>query len=99
MLAKALSHYFEAKLILLDVPDFSMKPLKRSISDVALEQMSSLFGSFSKSHAREGTLSRQSSNLDAKLRYSKLVHFFQTINIQLFNLDPFQTINTFLSIV
>lgn len=25
MLAKALSHYFEAKLLLLDVPDFSMK--------------------------------------------------------------------------
>ncbi|KAL8095818.1 hypothetical protein AgCh_036980 [Apium graveolens] len=80
MLAKALSHYFEAKLLLLDVPDFSMKmqskygcskkeaPLKRSISDVALEQMSSLFGSFSKSPAKEGTLSRQGSNLEAKLR-------------------------------
>ncbi|KAK1366541.1 putative cell division cycle ATPase [Heracleum sosnowskyi] len=80
MLAKALAHYFEAKLLLLDVPDFSMKmqskygcskkedPLKRSISDVALEQMSSLFGSFSKPPQKEGTLSRQSSNLEAKLR-------------------------------
>ncbi|WOH06714.1 hypothetical protein DCAR_0626142 [Daucus carota subsp. sativus] len=80
MLAKALSHYFEAKLLLLDVPDFSMKmqskygtsrkegPLKRSISDMALEQMSGLFGSWSKTPQREGTLSRQSSNLEAKLR-------------------------------
>ena len=25
MLAKALSHYFDAKLLLLDVPEFSMK--------------------------------------------------------------------------
>ncbi|KAK1392275.1 putative cell division cycle ATPase [Heracleum sosnowskyi] len=80
MLAKALSHYFEAKLILLDVPDFSMKmqskygsskkdaPIKRSISDVALEQMSSLFGSISKLSPRAGTLSRQSSCLEAKLK-------------------------------
>ncbi|XP_074381107.1 uncharacterized protein LOC141721865 isoform X2 [Apium graveolens] len=80
MLAKALSHYFEAKLLLLDVPDFSMKmqskygtskkdaPIKRSISDMALEQMSSLFGSISKLSPREGTLSRQSSNLEAKLK-------------------------------
>ncbi|WOG90817.1 hypothetical protein DCAR_0310063 [Daucus carota subsp. sativus] len=80
MLAKALSHYFEAKLLLLDVPDFSMKmqskygsskkeaPLKRSISDVALEQMSSLFGSISRLSPTAGSLSRQSSGLETRLK-------------------------------
>nr|XP_017241979.1 PREDICTED: peroxisome biosynthesis protein PAS1-like [Daucus carota subsp. sativus] len=59
MLAKALSHYFKAKLLLLDVTDFSMKmqgkygsckretPLKNSVSDTALGRVSSLLGSFS----------------------------------------------------
>ncbi|KAF6154538.1 hypothetical protein GIB67_027811 [Kingdonia uniflora] len=59
MLAKALAHYFEAKLLLLDANDFSLKmqgkygsvnkqsSFKRSISETTLERMSSLFGSFS----------------------------------------------------
>lgn len=59
MLAKALAHYFESKLLLLDVTDFSVKlqsrfgiPRKeacfrRSISEMTLERMSGLFGSFS----------------------------------------------------
>ncbi|KAL2455630.1 Uncharacterized protein Fot_57373 [Forsythia ovata] len=46
-LAKALAHHFEAKLLLLDITDFSLKSLKRSISEVTLERMSSLIGSFS----------------------------------------------------
>ncbi|XP_019195388.1 PREDICTED: nuclear valosin-containing protein-like [Ipomoea nil] len=75
-LAKALAHHFEAKLLLLDIPDFSLKmqskygstkkqtSLKRSISEVTLEHMSSLLGSFSTPPATEsnrGRLSRQSS--------------------------------------
>ncbi|XP_057477868.1 uncharacterized protein LOC130765457 isoform X2 [Actinidia eriantha] len=59
MLAKALAHYFEAKLLLLDVTDFLLKIqskygstnkeflFKRSISETTLERMSGLFGSFS----------------------------------------------------
>ncbi|RZB91807.1 ATPase family AAA domain-containing protein 1-A isoform B [Glycine soja] len=59
MLAKALAHYFESKLLLLDITDFSVKlqnkfgcsrkepSFKRSISEVTLERMSGLFGSFS----------------------------------------------------
>ncbi|CAA6665938.1 unnamed protein product [Spirodela intermedia] len=60
MLAKALAHFFEAKLLLLDVTDFSLKiqskygsssnkessSFKRSISETTLERMSSLLGSF-----------------------------------------------------
>ncbi|KAJ4911448.1 P-loop containing nucleoside triphosphate hydrolases superfamily protein [Raphanus sativus] len=58
-LAKALSHYFESKLLLLDVNDFSIKmqskygctmkePFhKRSFSELTLNKMSSLMGSFS----------------------------------------------------
>ncbi|XP_010251600.1 PREDICTED: uncharacterized protein LOC104593453 isoform X2 [Nelumbo nucifera] len=83
MLAKALAHYFEAKLLLLDVTDFSLKiqskygtgnkqsSLKRSISETALERMSSLFGSFSILPQREdtkGKLWRQSSALDIRSR-------------------------------
>lgn len=79
MLAKALAHYFEAKLLLLDVTDFSIKvqskygtstrepSFKRSISETTLERMSSLFGSFSIMPPREesrGTLRRQSSGVD-----------------------------------
>uniref|UniRef100_A0A803PNQ4 AAA+ ATPase domain-containing protein n=1 Tax=Cannabis sativa TaxID=3483 RepID=A0A803PNQ4_CANSA len=59
MLAKALAHYFEAKLLLLDVTDFSLKIqskyggsnngscFKRSTSESTLERLSGLFGSFS----------------------------------------------------
>ncbi|XP_021592203.1 uncharacterized protein LOC110599899 isoform X2 [Manihot esculenta] len=82
MLAKALAHYFESKLLLLDVPDFSLKiqskygctkkesSFKTSISEAAMERMSSLFGSFSILSPKEvkGTLCGQSSNLDTKSR-------------------------------
>ncbi|XP_058100193.1 uncharacterized protein LOC131245038 [Magnolia sinica] len=86
MLAKALAHYFEAKLLLLDVTDFSLKmqckygspnkesSFKRSISEAAMEQMSNLFGSFSMLPSREeprGTLRRQSSGVDIRSRGSE----------------------------
>ncbi|CAK8532893.1 unnamed protein product [Lathyrus sativus] len=76
MLAKALAHYFESKLLLLDVTDFSVKlqsrfgyPRKepchrRSISEMTLERMSGLFGSFStlpSTGETRGTLRQQSS--------------------------------------
>ncbi|XP_045813461.1 uncharacterized protein LOC123907304 isoform X2 [Trifolium pratense] len=58
VLAKALAHYFEAKLLLFDVTDFSLKiqsrygssnienSLKRSTSETTLARLSDLFGSF-----------------------------------------------------
>ncbi|KAL9265682.1 hypothetical protein AKJ16_DCAP15401, partial [Drosera capensis] len=46
-LAEALANYFEAKLLLLDVADFSLKGFKRSVSEMTLEKMSGLFGSLS----------------------------------------------------
>ncbi|KAL9263234.1 Outer mitochondrial transmembrane helix translocase-like protein [Drosera capensis] len=58
-LAEALANYFEAKLLLLDVADFSLKMqnkygcfkretgFKRSVSEMTLEKMSGLFGSLS----------------------------------------------------
>ncbi|CAN4087681.1 unnamed protein product [Withania somnifera] len=70
-LAKALAHHFDAKLLLLDITDFSLKmqmkygifkkesAFKRSISESTLGRLSSLFGSFSILPAREingGTL-------------------------------------------
>ncbi|RAL53431.1 hypothetical protein DM860_007103 [Cuscuta australis] len=79
MLARALAHYFGAKLLLLDVTDFSLKiqskyggsrkesSFKRSISETTLNQMSELFGSFSMLHPKEekkGSLRRQSSGVD-----------------------------------
>ncbi|KAL0371873.1 UNVERIFIED_CONTAM: Spastin [Sesamum calycinum] len=78
MLAKALAHYFEAKLLLLDVTDFSLKIqskygcpkeacFKRSISETTLSRMSGLLGSFSMLQPKEeikGTLRRQSSGID-----------------------------------
>ncbi|KAF9667442.1 hypothetical protein SADUNF_Sadunf15G0023500 [Salix dunnii] len=69
MLAKALAHNFESKLLLLDVSDFSMKmqskygcskkesSFSRSISGTTLERMSSLFGSFSILSPKEETRS------------------------------------------
>ncbi|XP_048422554.1 LOW QUALITY PROTEIN: ribosome biogenesis ATPase RIX7-like [Pyrus x bretschneideri] len=84
-LAKALSHYFQAKLLLLDLTDFSLKiqskygntnkasSFKRSTSEVTLERLSGLFGSFSLFPQREeppkGTLRRQSSGVDLGSRY------------------------------
>ncbi|TYG42934.1 hypothetical protein ES288_D12G296400v1 [Gossypium darwinii] len=83
MLAKALAHYFESKLLLLDITDFSLKmqskygctkkefALKRSISEMTLERMNGLFGSFSLLSPREetnGTLRRPGSAIDIKSR-------------------------------
>ncbi|KAH6825072.1 P-loop containing nucleoside triphosphate hydrolases superfamily protein [Perilla frutescens var. hirtella] len=81
MLAKALAHYFEAKLLLLDVNDFSLKMLskhggpntapsfKRSVSETTLSRMSDIFGSLSLLQQKEdikGNLRRQSSGFDLK---------------------------------
>ncbi|KAK4436260.1 Spastin [Sesamum alatum] len=89
MLAKALAHHFEAKLLLLDVTDFSLKmqskygsakkdsSLHRSISEATLERVSSFLGSFSILQSREdnkGTLWRQSSGLDATARNTEGVN-------------------------
>ncbi|KAJ4957341.1 hypothetical protein NE237_014124 [Protea cynaroides] len=84
MLAKALAHYFEAKLLLLDVTDFSLKmqskygsgikkepTFKRAFSEMTLERMSNALGSFSILPAREatnGTLRRLSSGVDIRSR-------------------------------
>ncbi|CAN8230231.1 unnamed protein product [Cochlearia groenlandica] len=83
MLAKALSHYFESKLLLLDITDFSIKvqskygcvkkahPHKRSISELTLDKMSNLMGSLSQLSQREetrGTLSRRTSGTDLQAR-------------------------------
>ncbi|CAI9092334.1 OLC1v1027537C2 [Oldenlandia corymbosa var. corymbosa] len=82
-LAKALAHDCEAKLLLLDITDFSLKiqnkygssrretPLRRSISELTMDKVTSLLGSFSMlstSDDTRGTLSRQSSGIDSKLR-------------------------------
>ncbi|XP_055821628.1 uncharacterized protein LOC129890112 [Solanum dulcamara] len=79
MLAKALAHYFNAKLLLLDVTDFSLKmqskyggtckeySFKRSISETTVGRMSGMFGSFSMLQPKEenkGSLRRQSSGVD-----------------------------------
>ncbi|XP_022995379.1 uncharacterized protein LOC111490945 isoform X2 [Cucurbita maxima] len=83
MLAKALAQHFESKLLLLDVSDFSLKmqskygcakkepSFKRSISEVALERVSSVWGSFSilpTSGNTRGNLRRQSSTTDIQSR-------------------------------
>ncbi|OMO99824.1 hypothetical protein CCACVL1_03594 [Corchorus capsularis] len=83
MLAKALAHKFESKLLLLDITDFSLKmqskygctrkepSFKRSISEMTFERMNSLLGSFSLLSPREetsGILRRQSSSIDIKSR-------------------------------
>ncbi|XP_075484421.1 uncharacterized protein LOC142524354 isoform X2 [Primulina tabacum] len=79
MLAKALAHYFEAKLLLLDVTDFSLKiqskygapnkvtSFKRSISETRLGRMSEFLGPFSflrSTAENKGTIRRQSSGID-----------------------------------
>ncbi|XP_022958602.1 uncharacterized protein LOC111459779 isoform X2 [Cucurbita moschata] len=83
MLAKALAQHFESKLLLLDVSDFSLKmqskygcakkepSFKRSISEAALERVSSVWGSFSilpTSGNTRGNLRRQSSTTDIQSR-------------------------------
>ncbi|CAD6233536.1 unnamed protein product [Miscanthus lutarioriparius] len=87
MLARALAHYFEAKLLLLDPTDFLIKihskygtggstekTFKRSISETTLERVSGLLGSLSILSQKEqpkGTIRRQSSMTDVKLRSSE----------------------------
>ncbi|KAF7813028.1 putative cell division cycle ATPase [Senna tora] len=85
-LAKALAHYFESKLLLLDITDFSWKmksrygwtrkepSFKRSISELTLERMSSLFGSFSITSTGEnrGALRRQTSATEGSNNPPKL---------------------------
>ncbi|KAJ7010565.1 hypothetical protein D5086_000864 [Populus alba] len=82
MLAKALAHYFEAKLLLLDATDFSLKIqskygankeslFKRSNSETTLERLSGFFGSFSIPPQKEEpkrSLHRQSSGVDIPSR-------------------------------
>ncbi|XP_076895601.1 uncharacterized protein LOC143548273 [Bidens hawaiensis] len=80
MLAKALAHHFEAKLLLMDITDFSLKlqtrygasakanSLKRSISETTLSKMSGLFESglsvIQPKPERKAGLRRQSSVAD-----------------------------------
>ncbi|PON96940.1 Spastin [Trema orientale] len=81
MLAKALANEFKSKLLLLDVNSFSLKmqskygcakreaSLNRSISEVAFERVSNIFGSFSilpSNGDTRGTLQRQSSDLKSR---------------------------------
>ncbi|KAI5601359.1 hypothetical protein POPTR_001G097600v4 [Populus trichocarpa] len=82
MLAKALAHYFEAKLLLLDATDFSLKIqskygankeslFKRSNSETTLERLSGFLGSFSILPQKEEpmrSLYRQSSGVDIPSR-------------------------------
>ncbi|XP_012086803.1 putative cell division cycle ATPase [Jatropha curcas] len=83
MLAKALAHYFETKLLLLDVTDFSLKiqskygnamkesSLKRCPSESALERLSGFIGSLSIRSQKEepkGRLRRQYSGADIASR-------------------------------
>ncbi|KAJ9545743.1 hypothetical protein OSB04_025450 [Centaurea solstitialis] len=87
-LAKALSHDFDAKLLLLDIVDFSVKmqskygkskkdsSVKRSISDMAMEGMSSLLGSLST--AKEdggGASSKQNSGSAIKSRSTESTNY------------------------
>lgn len=86
MLAKALAHYFEAKILLLDPTDFLIKlhgkygtggsdqPVKRSISETTLERMSGLLQSFTMAPQKDqsrGSIRRQNSMTDMKLRSSE----------------------------
>ncbi|KAI5006071.1 hypothetical protein ZWY2020_033314 [Hordeum vulgare] len=86
MLAKALAHYFEAKILLLDPTDFLIKlhskygtggseqSVKRSISETTLEKMSGLLQSFTMTPQKEqsrGGMRRQNSMTDMKLRSSE----------------------------
>ncbi|XP_050229693.1 uncharacterized protein LOC126678828 isoform X2 [Mercurialis annua] len=83
MLAKALAHYFETKLLLLDVTDFSLKiqskygtamkesPFKRCTSESTLERLSGFIGSLSMRAQKEepkGRLRRQHSGVDIASR-------------------------------
>ncbi|KAK9698517.1 hypothetical protein RND81_08G110200 [Saponaria officinalis] len=74
MLAKALAHFFEAKLLLLDVTDFVLKiqskygvnqesSLKRTISETTLERLTGFLGSILPAK-EEGMLRRQGSGFE-----------------------------------
>ncbi|GMH29587.1 hypothetical protein Nepgr_031430 [Nepenthes gracilis] len=81
MLAKALAHCFESKLLLLDVADFSVKMqnkygcskketgFKWSVSEMTFERMSGFLGSIvpPRDESR-GTLHRQMGSMDVKSR-------------------------------
>lgn len=80
MLAKALARDFKSKLLVLDVNAFSLKmqgkygcakreaSLNRSISEVAIEQVSNMFGSFSIRPSSGDTRGREGSNNPSTLR-------------------------------
>ncbi|CAN6331836.1 unnamed protein product [Urochloa humidicola] len=84
-LAKALSHYFKARLLILDASDFSLRIQSKyggsskvtvrnqSVAETTLERMSGLIGSFmtypKKDEPRE-SLRRQTSNTDLRARGS-----------------------------
>ncbi|XP_065858719.1 uncharacterized protein [Euphorbia lathyris] len=83
MLAKALAHYFETKLLLIDVIDFSLKiqnkygtamkdaSFKRCDSETTLERLSGFLGSFTTRPQKEvakGGLRRQLSSADISMR-------------------------------
>ncbi|XP_022631328.1 ribosome biogenesis ATPase RIX7 [Vigna radiata var. radiata] len=89
VLAKALAHYFEAKLLLLDLTDFSLKIqnrygyannrsiFKRSTSETTLERISDLFESFSIFSQKEelkGTTHRQPSGVDLRSTESERLY-------------------------
>ncbi|KAL7147405.1 hypothetical protein ABFS83_06G104800 [Erythranthe nasuta] len=88
MLAKALAHHFEAKLLILDVADFSFKmqskyggskkdsSVERSVSEVTLERMSSFLGSLSILPSQDNTkVWRQSSESNgAAIRNTEVVN-------------------------
>jgi len=73
MLAKALAHYFEAKLLLLDVTDFSLKvqskygggadTLSKSMSSSALDRVTGLLGNLSILPSREDSKPKESGSL------------------------------------
>lgn len=83
-LAQALSHEFEAKLLVLDIVDFYGKiqskygtskkdtSVARSISGLALERMSSLLGSFSTAKEDGGASSKKNSSSAAKSRSTEI---------------------------
>ncbi|XP_028764702.1 peroxisomal biogenesis factor 6 isoform X4 [Neltuma alba] len=87
ILAKALAHHFESKLLLLDIADFSFKmqskygcartesSSQRSLSKAALERASSFLGFFSVFHSTgktKGTLHTHSNSTGSSNTSSKL---------------------------
>ncbi|MED6165265.1 hypothetical protein PIB30_097951 [Stylosanthes scabra] len=80
MLARALAHQFDSKLLLLDINDFSLKMqskygcpkkepcVKKSISEMTFERMSGLFGSLSILPSTAETTGAESSKNLSKLQ-------------------------------